>query len=312
MKNIFIGAVIISIFLLPLTLIHSSNTTEIETEEVTPKELKSESKKAIAPFVLKKVPNAGDWLAEHTENGQSLEQFKTCGINIPDSTHKYVYIKPFGKLEEDSIFNLAILEEFIEIYYGLDVIIQKPAGEKVLKKFTSRDNNGIFQIHADEFLNYLYYKMPPNCYCTMAITSVDLYPADSWNFVFGMASLINRVGVTSVARYDDSFFTGDIKDRDRKVIRDRSLKVMTHEIGHMFGMEHCIYYECMMNGSNHQGESDSQPMTLCPVCLSKMQHSTNIDKKARYKKLRTFYKKHNMESDAKLIADILKGDLFKD
>lgn len=27
-----------------------------------------------------------------------------------------------------------------------------------------------------------------------------------------------------------------------------SLRVMNHEIGHMFGVTHCVYYECLMSG----------------------------------------------------------------
>jgi hypothetical protein len=34
----------------------------------------------------------------------------------------------------------------------------------------------------------------------------DLYPEDDWNFVFGIASLIKRTGVFSIARYDENFF----------------------------------------------------------------------------------------------------------
>jgi len=36
----------------------------------------------------------------------------------------------------------------------------------------------------------------------------DLYPRDSWNFVFGLASLRERIGVFSFARYEESFYTG--------------------------------------------------------------------------------------------------------
>jgi archaemetzincin len=30
--------------------------------------------------------------------------------------------------------------------------------------------------------------------------------------------------------------------------------VMVHETGHMFGMTHCTYYECTMNGFNGYNE----------------------------------------------------------
>ena len=56
----------------------------------------------------------------------------------------------------------------------------------------------------------------------------DLYPKDEWNFVFGLASIKNRIGVFSFARYDERFY-GDSKyevDYDR--ILWRSISVMVH------------------------------------------------------------------------------------
>lgn len=51
----------------------------------------------------------------------------------------------------------------------------------------------------------------------------------------------------------------------------RFLQVMTHEVCHMFGLKHCIWMQCLMNGSNHLEESDRRPPHLCPVCLRKLQ-----------------------------------------
>lgn len=51
----------------------------------------------------------------------------------------------------------------------------------------------------------------------------------------------------------------------------RAMKVSAHELIHTFGVHHCIYYECLMNGSNHLDEADARPMELCPADLRKMQ-----------------------------------------
>jgi len=50
----------------------------------------------------------------------------------------------------------------------------------------------------------------------------------------------------------------------------------------MFGLAHCIYFNCLMNGSNHLAESDRRPLHLCPVCLRKLQWSIGFDVVARY------------------------------
>ena len=38
----------------------------------------------------------------------------------------------------------------------------------------------------------------------------------------------------------------------------------------MFGLKHCIYYDCAMNGSNSYDESLGQSRYLCLVCLRKL------------------------------------------
>lgn len=53
----------------------------------------------------------------------------------------------------------------------------------------------------------------------------------------------------------------------------------------MFGIEHCIWYRCLMNGSNHLAESDARPLHLCPVDLRKLQWSIGFDVAERYRRL---------------------------
>jgi archaemetzincin len=50
---------------------------------------------------------------------------------------------------------------------------------------------------------------------------------------------------------------------------------MTHEIGHLFGMKHCVFYNCVLNGCNNFEEFDSKPLYMCPVCIRKLQ--SNIE-----------------------------------
>jgi len=45
---------------------------------------------------------------------------------------------------------------------------------------------------------------------------------------------------------------------------------MTHEIGHMFTMKHCVYYNCLMNGSMSLEESKTRFPFYCPVCIRKL------------------------------------------
>jgi archaemetzincin len=73
-----------------------------------------------------------------------------------------------------------------------------------------------------------------------------------------------------------------------KLLR-RACKLLVHETAHMFGLKHCIFFNCLMNGSNRLEESDRWPMHFCPVCLRKLQFSTSCDIVEQYEKLARFY-----------------------
>ena len=76
---------------------------------------------------------------------------------------------------------------------------------------------------------------------------------------------------------------------------------MVHEIGHMFGLKHCIYYECTMNGTNGSFESGRvKNKTLCPICLAKLKLNCKFDCRERFLKLIDVSRALGMESKAQL------------
>jgi len=107
---------------------------------------------------------------------------------------------------------------------------------------------------------------PKDAFCLVGFLISDIYPKEEWNYVFGLADSTKRVGVFSFARYHDSFYTAskifpdpDSKDDDPDLVAFRACKVMCHELGHLFNMRHCIYYSCLMNGSNSLEEASRKP-----------------------------------------------------
>ena len=61
------------------------------------------------------------------------------------------------------------------------------------------------------------------------------------------------------------------------------LQTLTHEIGHIFGLRHCQWLACLMQGSNHLEEADRRPLDLCPICLRKLQNAVGFQLRDRYK-----------------------------
>ncbi|PGH03938.1 hypothetical protein GX51_03774 [Blastomyces parvus] len=72
----------------------------------------------------------------------------------------------------------------------------------------------------------------------------------------------------------------------------RVCRTASHELGHCFGIDHCMYYACSMQGSASLAEDARQPPYLCPVDLAKMLRATGTTAKARYLALLSFCKRH--------------------
>jgi archaemetzincin len=49
----------------------------------------------------------------------------------------------------------------------------------------------------------------------------------------------------------------------------RVCRTASHEVGHCFGFDHCVYYACMMQGTASGEEDARQPPYLCPVDMAK-------------------------------------------
>jgi archaemetzincin len=111
------------------------------------------------------------------------------------------------------------------------------------------------------------------------------------NFVFGGASLTQRVGVYSVHR----FGLGVVPE---PLYRRRAFQLLAHEIGHVLGMAHCVYYRCLMQGTNSLAESDSIPLHLCPVCRDKLAWNLGWDVRARQVGLAALFRAEKLDDEA--------------
>ena len=231
-------------------------------------------------------PEPHDWLAVHEEPGQTFDQFKASRPNRPTDSRRIIYLQPLGGFAADRSPPIENLRAFAGAFFEMEVKVL-PAISLDASRFTTRHNpnTGNLQILTSDVLDFLKARVPADAFCMLAITMEDLYPEPSWNFVFGQASLRERVGVYSFARYDPAFYREARDSNYTTLLLRRSCKVLAHETGHMFGLAHCTFFNCLMNGSNHLAESDRRPLHLCPVCLRKLQWSIGFDVIERYRAL---------------------------
>lgn len=245
-------------------------------------------------------PARGDWLAEHPEPGQTFAEFEKQRPNVPTDTRRTIYFLPVGPTSKHSA-SLETLRDYAARYYTLPVkVLPRVSTDDIGATSRINGNTNQRQLLTTDILTALQRRLPDDAYALIALTDVDLYPEDSWNFVFGQASFRERVGVYSFARYHPSFYGDDAVDAAaaRTLVLLRAMKVMVHELGHMFGIYHCTFHACAMNGSNHLQESDRSPLHLCPIELRKLHHTIGFDPVARYRSLAAFYDVHGFADEA--------------
>jgi archaemetzincin len=114
----------------------------------------------------------------------------------------------FGPFSKEFIQELI---NFCKAFYPtLDVKALPPIDfDKELKDIKQRQNYFGKQYLAQDILAYMEKRVPSDAYCVMGITLKDIYPGDSWNYVYGWAKYKARVGIFSFIRWDTDFASGE-------------------------------------------------------------------------------------------------------
>ncbi len=260
------------------------------------------SDQAFAP-----IPALGpsSWLTSQRESGQTFEDYRISVPNRPDQMRSTIYIVPLGNFPEELAPDLDEVSEFASAYFEMPV--KRLAGQRIEDvPFRSRSRAHGTQILTGDVLKWLRTQVPDDAYCLLAVTMTDLYNDPSWNFVFGQASLRDRVGVYSFARYLPRTSDIGISEEDWRLLMLRSCKVLAHETGHMFGIKHCVHYHCLMNGSNGLDETDAAPVHFCPVCLRKLHFAKPFDIQGRYENLQLLSERFGWDEEANWYAGRLQ------
>jgi archaemetzincin len=205
-----------------------------------------------------------------------------------------IYIQPIGPFKGKHRRVLDLTADFMSRYFCLEVRVAQPLPLSLIPPRARRRHPswGMRQILTTHVLDVLLKpRRPRDAAAYIGFTTIDLWPGRGWNFVFGQASLKERVGVWSIYRKGDP-------ERELDLCLLRTIKTAVHETGHMLSMWHCTAHKCNMNGSNSLQESDRAPLALCSECAAKLLWATGCDAGARYKGLVEFTRKHGLEPQA--------------
>ncbi|MFO0908070.1 MAG: archaemetzincin [Isosphaeraceae bacterium] len=255
--------------------------------------LRTQAEKLRPLHERKHPPQPGEWLDKHREAGQSFDAYLASRPNRPDARHKILYVQPLGRPNPVEQKLMDATSDLLGRFFNVPVTVLPALGLDVIPAEARRVHPewNVRQILSTHVLRMLETRRPDDALAVIALTTADLWPGEGWNFVFGQASLQNRVGVWSTARLGDP-------NTEYDLVLLRTLKTALHETGHMLGIPHCTKYECGMNGSNHLPESDSQPLWFCPDDECKLWWACRDEPGPRYARLAAFADAHGMKAEA--------------
>jgi len=262
------------------------------------------------------------WRDRVAERGQTFPDYAVSVPNPPHGPRNRLYLLPIGTFPLEFVTEaeyvvlvrsapLDWLGEFLERFYGLPVTVMDPRDlDELGVEF--RERKGHRQYNARALLSAVAPMLPADAYSMTALINRDMYFLDEQEYAFGYGLHYERRAALSFAQFDPMFMGRVRPDSWQRDIDRRSLMVLAHEVGHTFGLRHCTFYACALNGMSHPREVDETPLRLCPVCLRKLASLETVDPVDRYRELGAFYEQAEMHDEAHWITrrlEYLRADV---
>ena len=122
------------------------------------------------------------------------------------------------------------------------------------------------QYDANKLLKEIETKFASGSGKTLGMFNVDLF-IPILTFIFGQAFLNGSCGIVSAYRLQNERY--GLKP-DENVLTDRLRKEIIHELGHTFGLYHCINPTCVMRSSTYVEDIDQKSWKFCGKCRKEL------------------------------------------
>ena len=168
---------------------------------------------------------------------------------------KPLYVVPLGPVEEEL---LRVIEDCLRRSFGISPVRLPPRPEPREAFDPARRQFGSIPI-----MHALVDSCPADAERLLGVTGGDLF-IPMLSFVYGQAQLQGRVALLSVARLRQEFYG---LPADPEITAERAKKETLHEMGHTFGLTHCLDGSCPMALSATLQQLDRKTTNYCASCM---------------------------------------------
>ena len=130
----------------------------------------------------------------------------------------------------------------------------------------------------------------------ISFTDLDLFTEKSSVFCYGYGTP-EKGCLQSIQRFLPEYTQEKYESTEefQSKLLLRTLKIVTHEVSHLFGLSHCLYSNCNMMGSKGLWQTDSNPIYLCDICQRKLKKCLKFNHVERYETLNELCRKFEGE-----------------
>jgi len=118
------------------------------------------------------------------------------------------------------------------------------------------------QYNGNEILKFVELNYADSSFKTLGLLRVDMF-IPILTFIFGQAFLNGYTGIASLYRLKNEYYGMPPQE---KLLRERFIKEVIHELGHTFGLKHCYIPTCVMRSSTYVEDIDQKSHQLCQQC----------------------------------------------
>ncbi|HZD60457.1 MAG TPA: archaemetzincin family Zn-dependent metalloprotease [Anaerolineae bacterium] len=166
---------------------------------------------------------------------------------------RYIEVLPIGSISQELVdYIIRIIEEKFSTPARVGQAIPVPAGAL---------NRRRGQYNASIILEEISRHRAAKAVKALGVIEDDLF-ARGLNYIFGQAKLGGCCGIISLARLRE----GTEGPGGERLFFERVKKEAVHELGHTFGLRHCLNPKCVMYYSNNIMDTDRKGADFCPEC----------------------------------------------
>jgi len=149
----------------------------------------------------------------------------------------------------------------VQVVFGLPVDIE--SGFTDLSGFYDPARR---QYDGNRLIQFIHSEYGKNNRKTIGLFRVDLF-IPVLTFIIGQAIYQGNAGVVSLFRLKNELYGLKINEN---LLVERFIKEIIHELGHTFGLIHCISPTCVMRSSTYIEDVDQKEAHFCVKCREKI------------------------------------------